>query len=107
MAKIQPPLPPGLSAFIKDGETAFHCDDGDWDLKIESRDVSDFKDELPPRSTMIAENGCGDCLFLKISPNGRIDPKVYVFWHEENRSEMFAKSIEELIATSAAAKKRK
>ena len=101
MAKKQPQLPPELTAFIKQDETTFHCDDGDWDLKIESRDDSDFKDELPPRSTMIAENGCGDCLFLKSSAAGKIDSKVFVYWHEEERSEMFAKSIKELIATSA------
>ena len=50
---------------------------------------------------MIAENGCGDCLFLKTSAAGKIDAKVFVYWHEEDRSEMFAKSIKELIATSA------
>ena len=101
MAKKQPQLPPELSTFIKQDETTFHCDDGDWDLKIESRDDSDFKDELPPRSTVIAENGCGDCLFLKSSAAGKIDSKVFVYWHEEERAEMFAKSIKELIATSA------
>ena len=100
MAKKQPQIPPELTAFIKQGETTFHADDGDWDLKIESRDDSDFKDELPPRSTVIAENGCGDCLFLKTSAAGKIDSKVYVYWHEEERSEMFAKSIKELIVPS-------
>src|SRR6185369_14168772 len=100
MAKKQLQIPPELTAFIKQDETTFQADDGDWDLKIESRDDSDFKDELPPRSTVIAENGCGDCLFLKMSAAGKIDSKVFVYWHEEERSEMFAKSIKELIATS-------
>src|SRR6476661_2592874 len=77
MAKKQPPIPAELTAFLKRKETAFHCDDGDWDLKIESRDESDFKDELPPRSTVIAENGSGDCLYLKTSAAGKIDSKVF------------------------------
>jgi hypothetical protein len=101
MAKKKPPLPPELNAFIKKDETTFYCDDGNWDLHIQSRETSDFKDELPPRSTMIAENGCGDCLFLKTSPAGKIDAKVYVYWHEEERDEVFAKSLKELIAQSS------
>lgn len=101
MAKKQLQIPPVLTAFIKQDETTFHADDGEWDLKLESRDDSDFKDELPPRSTVIAENGCGDCLFLKTSAAGKIDSKVFVYWHEEERSEMFAGSIKELIAASA------
>ena len=84
MAKIQPQLPPELTAFIKQDETTLHCDDGDWELKIESRDDSDFKDELPARSSMIAENGCGDCLFLKSSAAGKIESRVFVYWHEED-----------------------
>ena len=91
MAKKQPTLPPDLTAFIKQDETTFHCDDGDWDLRIEPCEKSDFKDELPPRSTMIAENGSGDCLFLKTSAAGKIDPRVFVYWHEEERDEVFAK----------------
>jgi hypothetical protein len=101
MAKKKPQLPPELETFIKNGETTFHCDDGDWDLLIKPGESSDFKNELPPRATMIAENGCGDCLFLKTSPAGKIDAKVYVYWHEEERDEVFAKSTKELIATSA------
>jgi hypothetical protein len=104
MAKKKPQLPPELDAFVKNGETTFRCDDGDWDMKIESRDASDFKDELPPRSLMIAENGCGDCLFLKTSAAGKSDGKVYVYWHEEERDEVFAKSLKELIAQSAKTK---
>jgi hypothetical protein len=100
MAKKQLQLPAELTAFIKQDETTFHADDGDWDLKIKGRDDSDFKDELPPRSIMIAENGCGDCLFLKSSAAGKIDSKVFVYWHEEERTETFAKNIKELIATS-------
>jgi hypothetical protein len=100
MAKKKPQLPPELDAFVKNDETTFHCDDGDWELRIVARESSDFKDELPPRSTVIAENGCGDCLFLKSSAAGKVDGKVYVYWHEEERDEVFAKSLKELIAQS-------
>jgi hypothetical protein len=100
MATQNPEVPAELTAFIKQDHTTFHCDDGDWDLRIESRDDSDFRDELPARSVVIAENGSGDCLFLKTSPAGKIDRKVFVYWHEEERNEAFAKSINELIAAS-------
>jgi hypothetical protein len=100
MAKKKPSVPAELAAFIKKDETTFHCDDGDWDLRIQSRDDSDFKDELPPRSTVIAENGSGDCLFLKTSAAGKTDARVFVYWHEEERDEVFAKNIKELVATS-------
>jgi hypothetical protein len=112
MAKKKPQLPSELETFINNDETTFYCDDGDWELLIKPGESSDFKDELPPRATMIAENGCGDCLFLKTSPAGKIDAKVFVYWHEEERDEVFAKTIKELIASSnknkaAAAKKPK
>jgi hypothetical protein len=100
MVKKKPQIPAELAAFIEDDHTTFHCDDGDWDLKIESREDSDFSDELPPRSMVIAENGSGDCLFLKTSAAGKTDAKVYVYWHEENRDEVFAKSLKELTAAS-------
>jgi hypothetical protein len=106
MAKKKPQLPTELETFMKNDETTFHCDDGDWDLKIESGESSDFKSELPPRSTVIAENGCGDCLFLKTSAAGKPDAKVYVYWHEEDRDEVFAKSLKELISQSATNKAR-
>jgi hypothetical protein len=101
MAKKKPQVPADLDAFIQKGNTTFHAEDGDWDLKIANRDDSGFKSELPARSIVIAENGSGDCLFLKTSAAGKADSKVFVYWHEEERSELFAKSIKELIATSA------
>jgi hypothetical protein len=99
--KKQAQLPAELDAFLKSDESTFYCDDGDWNIKVVSGDSSDFSDELPPRSTMIAENGCGDCLFLKTSAAGNTDSKVHVYWHEEERDEVFAKSLKELIAQSA------
>jgi hypothetical protein len=94
-------LPKELSKFIDDGRATFHCPDGDWDLRIESREESEIGDELPPRSTVIAENGSGDFLFIKASPAGKFDPKVYVYWHEENGHEAFAKQLKDLMVDAA------
>ena len=96
MKPKQPKLPAELEAFIQSGNTTFACEDGDWDLRIAPRDSSDFRDELPARSVMIAENGSGDCLFLKASADGKVGSKVFVFWHEEDRSEAFANHVKEL-----------
>ena len=98
MKAKKPALPKDLSEFIDNGRVTFHCLDGDWDLRIESREDSEIGDELPPRSTVIAENGSGDFLFLKTSTAGKFDPKVYVYWHEEDRHEAFAKRLKDLMA---------
>jgi hypothetical protein len=89
-------LPAELAAYLKAGHTTFVCADGDWDVHLKPREKSPFHDELPARALMIAENGCGDCLFLKTSPNGVPLPKVFVFWHEEDRREVFAKHVKNL-----------
>lgn len=96
MAKKKPPIPDELSAFVKQGHTTFPCADGDWDLRIEDGYDSPVKFDLPSRSTVIAENGCGDFLFLRTTTAGKFDPKVYVFWHEEDNHEVFAKRLKEL-----------
>lgn len=89
-------LPPELESFIEAGNTTLSCEDGDWDLHIVPREESPFRNELPSRSIMIAENGCGDCLFLKTSPGRKVGHKVFVFWHEEDRCEGFANHVKEL-----------
>jgi hypothetical protein len=97
-------LPSKLQSFIDNDGVKFHCDDGDWDLNIAPREKSDFKKELPKGALMIAENGSGDCLFLKAHPKGKLGNKVFVYWHEEERSETFAPDIGALIKTSAETK---
>ncbi|HEY7088856.1 MAG TPA: hypothetical protein VH518_12250 [Tepidisphaeraceae bacterium] len=99
MAK-SPNLPKELSAYIKTDETQLHCDDGDWDLLIEPCEKSAYKNDLPPRSLVLAENGSGDCLFLKPTGGGKFDSKVFVHWHEEDRDDVFSRSLKELLATS-------
>jgi hypothetical protein len=90
-------LPAELTKFIENDNTVLHAADGDWELRIESRDDSEYGEELPARATVIAENGCGDCLFLKRSAGGKFDAKVYVYWHEEERSEVFSPNLKKLI----------
>ena len=99
-------LPSELDAFIQNGEGTFHCEDGDWDLAIIPGEKSEFSKELPKGALMIAENGSGDCLFLKGSAGGKVGGKVFVYWHEEGRSEVFAPSLEKLIAISSEPKKQ-
>jgi hypothetical protein len=94
-------LPPKLQSFIDNGGVTFHCDDGDWDLNVLPREKSDFKKELPKGAVMIAENGSGDCLFLKPDPKGTLGNRVFVYWHEEERSETFAPDVGALIESSA------
>jgi hypothetical protein len=104
-----PPLPQELANYIKAGYTVFHCKDGEWELLIESQKDSPIGGELPPRSTVIAENGSGDFLFVRTQASGKFDSKVYVYWHEEERHEVFAKSLADLMVaakTPAAAKKK-
>jgi hypothetical protein len=94
-------LPKALADFIRDGGVTFHCDDGDWDLNIIPAEDSPFVNDLPKRSVVIAENGCGDCLFLKRTAKGSFGKKVLVFWHEENRSEEFAPEVAALLKEKA------
>src|SRR5688500_7367648 len=95
-------LPRELDAFIRDGEGTFHCDDGDWDLAIIPAEKSEFSKELPRGALMIAENNSGDCLFLKRAANATAGDKVFVYWHEEQRSEVFAPNLRKLIESSSA-----
>jgi hypothetical protein len=83
--------PKALARFVDEGGTTFHCEDGDWDLNI-----GVLMDEAPKGALVIAENGCGDFLFMK-SKDGKVSDAVFVYWHEENRTEKFAKNIEALI----------
>jgi hypothetical protein len=103
-----PPLPLELANYIKAGHTVFHCKDGEWEFLIESQKDSPIGGELPPRSTVIAENGSGDFLFVRTQASGKFDSKVYVYWHEEERHEIFAKNLTDLIvATKTPAAKKK
>ena len=99
MAKSKLRLPAALQAFIDEGKTTFYCEDGEWDLHILPRDISPFRNHLPAGSIILAENGSGDCLFLKTGRSGTIEPKVFVFWHEEDRAEVFSTRLNDLTSS--------
>jgi hypothetical protein len=105
MTTKTPPIPKELAEFINSDGDTFHGDDGDWELRIARGDESEIADELPPRSTVIAENGSGDYLFLKSTAAGKFDPKVFVYWHEEERHEVFARQLKGLMGKAPPKKK--
>ena len=96
-------LPKELDSFIQSGHGEFQSEDGSWFLALIPAERSAFNKELPKGALMIAENGSGDCLFLKGKADGR--SKVFVYWHEEQRAEVFAPTLQQLIERSAEPKK--
>jgi hypothetical protein len=94
-------LPAELASFIDNGGTVVHSPDGDWDLNIRPAEETEFGNVIPKTAVVIAENGCGDCLFLKRFKQ-KLGEKVFVFLDEEGRSEMFAKNITALLNAEAA-----
>jgi hypothetical protein len=94
-------LPESLKEFIASGKKTFRCDDGDWKVAIEHPTPTYTKKHLPTNSLIIANNECGDILFLKsvhaqdndISIYGT---KVYVYWHEGPGIEIFAEDLSSL-----------
>jgi len=83
-------LPAELASFIEQGKSTFRCDDGDWDVRVEEPVKG-----IPEGSVVIANNGCGDFLFLaKLQADPQtLSRSVHVFWHDENRTEPFADDI--------------
>ena len=91
-------LPNTLKDFIDNGHSVFCGDDGDWDVKIISVADTPYKKDIPSDALIIANNGCGDCLFIrKINPDQTsYEPEVYVYWHEEQRYEVYSDNIKNL-----------
>ena len=57
-------LPDSLKEFMAAGKTLFRTDDGDWEATIEYPTPAHLQKHLPQNSLIIADNGCGDSLFL-------------------------------------------
>jgi hypothetical protein len=89
-------LPEELQSFLAASKRTLRCDDGDWQIDIKPAEESHLRQVLPQGSVIIANNGCGDYLYLKIKSNGEISPQVNVFWHEEQRSELFSEHVKNL-----------
>lgn len=93
-------LPSVLASFIANGGTTIPSEDGDWDLIILAAEDSDFREFISKDAVVIAENGCGDCLFLKKAKSA-LGKKVFVFLHEEDRTEIFAPDIAVILSAPA------
>ena len=91
-------LPESLKRVIENGGTVFRGDDADWDIRVESVSDTPFKNDFPSDALIIANNGCGDCLFIrKTTPDAMsYAPEVYVYWHEERCYEKHSDDIENL-----------
>ena len=81
-------VPEPLRRFLAEGGSTFRCDDGDWEVKIELPTSDFLQRELPPSSMIIANNGCGDVLFVighdaSAAEPGSLRNPVFVYWHDE------------------------
>ena len=87
-------IPEPLRRFLEEGGSAFRCDDGDWEVNIEFPPPAFLRDELPENSLIVANNGCGDYLFLTGQDTCGSEPvsfrnQVFVYWHEGTEIEEF------------------
>ena len=89
-------LPRELDSFLQEGKKKFRCNDGDWEVRIRPAEKVSLGEAMPVGSVLIADNGCGDHLFLKPTSGGEFETVVYAFWHEDQRSEVFAAHIKTL-----------
>lgn len=91
-------IPESLKDFIENGRAVFHGDDGDWAVDIELIANTPYKRDVPSDALIIANNGCGDFLFIRKTYPALIlyAPEVYVYWHEEHRYELYSDNIETL-----------
>ncbi len=94
-------IPEPLRCFLAEGGTTFRCDDGDWEVNIEFPPPAFLLGELPRSSVVIANNGCGDYLFLtepepSDSEPGSFGNQVFVYWHEGGQIEQFAEDLRTL-----------
>ena len=73
---------------IKTGE-------GDWEIDIYENNI---EPNIPLRSIVFANNGCGDLLYVKdLTEKNLSTLTVYVFRHEENVSEKYIGNIDLLL----------
>jgi hypothetical protein len=91
-------FPEALRRFIERGDTLFRCDDGDWDVEIEHPPPAHMQKYLPPDAVLIAQNGCGDNLFLTRqeadgATPGSFGDRVYVYRHEGPEIETFSEDL--------------
>lgn len=97
-------LPEPLREFLSNGKTQIATDNDDWTVSIQ-KPPGYFKKVLPPGSVLLANNGCGDQLFLVpgASVSVRLDSKVHVYWHEGPHVELLAEDLGKLLNPPPAA----
>jgi hypothetical protein len=88
-------IPEPLRSFLAGGSSTFRCEDVDWDVQVEDPAPAFLQDRLPPNALIIANNGCGDYLFLKSGEESsaetiRAMTPVFVYRHEGPEIEEFA-----------------
>ena len=97
--EVMAALPEPLRKFLADGKSEIHGDDGDW-MVLVVQDVPKYcRKDLPEGSVIIANNGCGDHLFLtrRAGETIKFSPEVHVHWHEGPQVELYARDIEMLV----------
>lgn len=91
-------IPEPLRRFIAEGGSTFRCDDGDWEVSIELPVPIFLQNRLPRNSVIIANNGCGDYLFLtsqnvSTSEPDSLEDRVLVYWHETGEIDQFSPDV--------------
>ncbi len=94
-------LPSMLQKFIDENNRTIVTQDGEWEIHMDAESAFDSK-VIPDDAFLIANNGFGDSLFLLPSESNlqELDTKIYVFWHEENKFELFNDDINNLLLSS-------
>ena len=92
-------LPEALRKFLSGTKRVIQADDGDWMVSVKEPPAYLVK-WVPQGALLIANNGCGDHLFLVpgTSAPASFAPKVQVYWHEGPHIEVFAEDVAALIA---------
>ena len=94
-------LPISLKSYIDAENTTLLHQGNEWDIELSSSATNPWSKFLPADALIIANNGCGDYLYLqKDTESSTYSPVVYVYWHEVNMSEEFADHIDQLVIKS-------
>ncbi len=91
-------LPFTLQKFIDENNRTIVTQDGKWEINMDAESAFDSK-VIPDDAFLIANNGFGDSFFLLPLENNsqELDNKIYVFWHDEDKFELFNNDINNLL----------
>jgi hypothetical protein len=89
-------IPEPLRGFIARGGSVFRGDEDDWEVSIETPVPRYLEGVLPRHALIIANNGCGDLLFLEGTESKYFGDRVFVYWHEGATIEPFADHLRDL-----------